>query len=79
MRGIGGDGSRDSQRISFVLIMSRDARKRSKTLIFHVIIRGANRQEIFHDDHGRPADSQRCKKPGKLKLAYLVFIVSMVN
>ncbi|WP_273854330.1 transposase [Guptibacillus spartinae] len=33
--------------------MPREARKRSKTLIYHVIFRGANRQEIFHDDHDR--------------------------
>ncbi|PFG15064.1 transposase [Bacillus sp. es.036] len=33
--------------------MPREARKRSKTSIYHVIFRGANRQEIFHDDHDR--------------------------
>lgn len=30
--------------------MPRTAREKSKSGIYHVIIRGANRQEIFHDD-----------------------------
>jgi len=30
--------------------MSRSARKKSKTGIYHVIVRGINRQEIFHDE-----------------------------
>ncbi|MGJ7920845.1 REP-associated tyrosine transposase [Neobacillus sp. LXY-4] len=30
--------------------MPREARRKSRTGIYHVIIRGANRQEIFHDD-----------------------------
>ncbi|WLR41554.1 transposase [Bacillus carboniphilus] len=30
--------------------MPRGPRERSKSGIYHVIIRGANRQEIFHDD-----------------------------
>ncbi|MCC3648470.1 transposase [Cytobacillus oceanisediminis] len=30
--------------------MPREARKKSKTGIYHIIWRGANRQEIFHDD-----------------------------
>ncbi|SNS15700.1 Transposase IS200 like [Anaerovirgula multivorans] len=30
--------------------MPRTARVKSKSGIYHVIIRGANRQEIFHDD-----------------------------
>ncbi|MCA0172127.1 transposase [Bacillus sp. RAR_GA_16] len=33
--------------------MPREARKRSSTSIYHVIFRGANRQEIFHDDYDR--------------------------
>ncbi|MFK3961870.1 hypothetical protein [Pseudalkalibacillus hwajinpoensis] len=33
--------------------MPREARKRSKTSVYHVIFRGANRQENFHDDHDR--------------------------
>lgn len=30
--------------------MPRQARKKSKSNIYHIILRGANRQEIFHDD-----------------------------
>jgi len=30
--------------------MPRKAREKSKTGIYHVILRGANRQEVFHDD-----------------------------
>ncbi|SCX76290.1 hypothetical protein [Alkaliphilus peptidifermentans] len=30
--------------------MPRIAREKSKSGIYHVIIRGANRQEIFHDE-----------------------------
>jgi putative transposase len=30
--------------------MPRYARKKSETGIYHIIIRGTNRQEIFHDD-----------------------------
>ncbi|WP_242661337.1 transposase [Alkaliphilus metalliredigens] len=30
--------------------MPRTAREKSKSGIYHVIIRGANRQEIFHDE-----------------------------
>ncbi|RLQ94820.1 transposase [Falsibacillus albus] len=33
--------------------MARQARKKSKSGIYHVIIRGANRQEIFHDEEDR--------------------------
>jgi putative transposase len=33
--------------------MPRHARRRSKTGVYHVIVRGANKQEIFHDDHDR--------------------------
>lgn len=33
--------------------MPRQARQKSKTSIYHVIFRGANRQEIFHDDDDR--------------------------
>ncbi len=33
--------------------MPRTARRKSETGIYHVIIRGANRQEIFHDDEDR--------------------------
>ena len=33
--------------------MPREAREKSQTGIYHVIIRGANRQEIFHDDEDR--------------------------
>lgn len=33
-----------------VIKVPREARKKSKTGIYHIIWRGANRQEIFHDD-----------------------------
>ena len=33
--------------------MPRRARERSETGIYHVMLRGANRQEIFHDDEDR--------------------------
>lgn len=33
-----------------VMNMTRQARSKSKTGIYHIILRGANRQEIFHDD-----------------------------
>ncbi|MBU9723154.1 MULTISPECIES: transposase [Bacillaceae] len=33
--------------------MPREARKKSKTLIYHIMWRGANGQEIFHDDEDR--------------------------
>ncbi|WP_236905052.1 transposase [Clostridium formicaceticum] len=33
--------------------MPREAREKSETRIYHIIIRGANRQEIFHDDEDR--------------------------
>lgn len=33
--------------------MARQARKTSKSGVYHVIVRGANRQEIFHDDDDR--------------------------
>ncbi|WRP06290.1 transposase [Rossellomorea aquimaris] len=33
--------------------MPRHARRRSKTGVYHVIVRGANKQEIFHDDRDR--------------------------
>lgn len=33
--------------------MPRGAREKSETGIYHIIIRGANRQEIFHDDEDR--------------------------
>ncbi|MEQ6389032.1 transposase [Bacillaceae bacterium S4-13-58] len=33
--------------------MTRSARIKSKSGIYHVILRGANRQEIFHDDEDR--------------------------
>lgn len=33
--------------------MSRQPRKKSNNRVYHVIVRGANRQEIFHDDDDR--------------------------
>jgi putative transposase len=33
--------------------VARKARKRSRSGIYHVILRGANRQEIFHDEEDR--------------------------
>lgn len=33
--------------------MARPARKKSKSGIYHLMVRGANRQEIFHDDEDR--------------------------
>jgi putative transposase len=33
--------------------MPRHARRKSKTGVYHVIVRGANKQEIFHDDFDR--------------------------
>ena len=30
--------------------MPRRAREKSESGIYHIILRGANRQEIFHDD-----------------------------
>ncbi|MFA9559282.1 transposase [Evansella sp. AB-rgal1] len=35
--------------------MPREARKKSKTKIYHIMWRGANGQEIFHDDEDRLA------------------------
>ena len=33
--------------------MPRRPRERSETGIYHIMVRGANRQEIFHDDSDR--------------------------
>ncbi|WP_102264462.1 REP-associated tyrosine transposase [Mesobacillus jeotgali] len=33
--------------------MPREARRKSKSGVYHVMLRGANRQEIFHDDEDR--------------------------
>ena len=33
--------------------MPRQARQNSETGIYHIIVRGINRQEIFHDDEDR--------------------------
>ncbi|MEG6521518.1 transposase [Desulfotomaculum sp. 1211_IL3151] len=33
--------------------MLRRAREKSETGIYHIMVRGANRQEIFHDDEDR--------------------------
>lgn len=33
--------------------MTRSARKKSETGIYHIIVRGINRQEIFHDEEDR--------------------------
>jgi REP element-mobilizing transposase RayT len=33
-----------------VIIMPRHAREKSESGIYHIVLRGANRQEIFHDD-----------------------------
>jgi len=39
--------------------MPRKARQRSKTGIYHVIIRGINRQDIFHDDEDKTTYLER--------------------
>ncbi|MFI8577862.1 transposase [Rossellomorea aquimaris] len=33
--------------------MARQARKKSRSRVYHIIVRGANRQEIFHDQEDR--------------------------
>ena len=33
--------------------MPREARRKSESGVYHVMLRGANRQEIFHDDEDR--------------------------
>ena len=33
--------------------MPRYAREKSKSGIYHIILRGANKQEIFHDDEDK--------------------------
>lgn len=33
--------------------MPREARRKSDSGVYHVMLRGANRQEIFHDDEDR--------------------------
>lgn len=50
--------------------MPRSARKRSKTGIYHIMFRDANRQEIFHDDEDRMkfiGVLERCKEKSKTK------------
>jgi putative transposase len=37
-------------KIMRVITMPRRAREKSKSGIYHIILRGANRREIFHDD-----------------------------
>ncbi|WP_404330329.1 transposase [Mesobacillus maritimus] len=38
---------------SEVAVMPREARQKSTSGVYHVMLRGANRQEIFHDDEDR--------------------------
>ena len=42
--------------------MPRRARKQSKTGVYHIIIRGVNRQDIFHDDEDKSAYSDRLSR-----------------
>ncbi|PFA66197.1 transposase [Bacillus sp. AFS015802] len=42
--------------------MARKAREKSKSGVYHVIVRGANRQEIFHDDDDRLTFLETLKK-----------------
>lgn len=42
--------------------MPRTARKKSETGIYHVIVRGINRQDIFHDDEDRKRYLNTLKK-----------------
>jgi putative transposase len=51
--------------------MPRGAREKSETGLYHVIVRGANRQEIFHDDEDCTRFLQtleRFKKSTKMKV-----------
>jgi putative transposase len=36
-----------------VVFIPREARKKSVSGVYHIILRGANKQEIFHDDEDR--------------------------
>ena len=48
-----------------VMIMPREARKQSRTNIYHIMLRGINRQTIFEDQEDRYfflAELQRCKE-----------------
>jgi len=45
--------------------MPRTARKKSKTSIYHVMARGINRQDIFHDDEDRHKYLETLKRIGE--------------
>lgn len=51
--------------------MPRQARKRSKSGIYHIMLRGSNRQEIFHDEEDCKRFLEildKCKKKSELKI-----------
>ena len=51
--------------------MSRHAREKSKSGIYHIILRGANKQELFHDDEDKSRFLEtldRYKMESKLKV-----------
>ena len=51
--------------------MLRAARKKSESGIYHIILRGSNKQEIFHDEKDRTRFLEtldRYRKKSKLKV-----------
>ena len=56
--------------------MPRTAREKSQSGIYHIIIRGANRQDIFHNEQDRLKFLEtldRYKKKTEIKNTWLVF------
>jgi putative transposase len=58
--------------------MPRRARVKSKTGIYHIMWRGANRQEIFHDDEDWPSFIEILKKY-KVNCGLFVFAWCLMN
>mgnify|MGYP000114970932 CR=1 FL=1 len=57
--------------------MPKTARRKIESGIYHVIIRGSNRQEIFHDQQNRLKSLEaleRYKKETKIKIHALISI-----
>jgi len=59
--------------------MPRNARKQSKTGVYHIIIRGINKQDIFQDDEDRNAYLERLTRYKKENLFELYAYCLMSN
>ena len=59
------------EKVDVMQRMPRHAREKSESGIYHIILRGINRQSIFHDDEDYQRfleTMDRVKKPGKFEL-----------